>query len=126
MHYLSYMVKLQFCLKVIKFVVTVVRYLQLIKTNACDFIYRFVNKHLLFHNLDFDIDLSVNEEDEEKRKSRQCIVITCMICTLLFDYMSVNAIYRRSVLPVSGSVIKFHPHHTRGRRAFPSLMAEGI
>ena len=43
--------------------------------------------------------------------------------TLLSDYISVNAIYRRSVLPVSGSVIKFHPHHTRGRRAFPSLMA---
>ena len=44
--------------------------------------------------------------------------------TLLSDYISVNAIYRRSVLPVSGSVIKFHPHHTRGRRAFPSLMAQ--
>ena len=97
---------------------------------ACDFIYRFVTSRIFFSIIlipDFDIDLIVNEEDEEKRKSRQCIVITIHVwlCTLLSDYIFVNAIYRRSVRPVSGSVIKFHPHHTRGRRAFPSLMAQG-
>ena len=41
---------------------------------ACDFIYRFVTS--IFFSIilipDFDIDLIVNEEDEEKRKSRQC------------------------------------------------------
>ena len=48
---------------------------------ACDFIYRFVTSFFFSIILipDFDIDLIVNEEDEEKRKSRQCIVITCMI-----------------------------------------------
>ena len=92
---------------------------------ACDSIHRFViTKHLCIHNPDLDIDLIVNEEDEGKMQSRHCIVITCVICTLC-DHISVNAIYRRSVLPVSGSAIKFHPHHTRGRRAFPPCMAHG-
>ena len=41
------------------------------------------NKHLLFHNPNLDIDLIVNEVDEEKRQSRQCIVITFVICTVM-------------------------------------------